>query len=43
MKVRVSALGTLQQYVPDEREIEVKNRGSLKMYFVEGMKSSVPA
>ena len=24
-------------------EIEVKNRGSLKMYFVEGMKSSVPA
>jgi class 3 adenylate cyclase len=24
-------------------EIEVKNRGSLKMYFVEGIKSSVPA
>lgn len=24
-------------------EIEVKNRGSLNMYFVEGMKSSVPA
>ncbi|WP_240473030.1 adenylate/guanylate cyclase domain-containing protein [Eudoraea adriatica] len=24
-------------------EIEVKNRGSLKMYYVEGMKSSVPA
>ncbi|MBT8180345.1 MAG: adenylate/guanylate cyclase domain-containing protein, partial [Eudoraea sp.] len=24
-------------------EIEVKNRGSLKMYFVEGQKSSIPA